>query len=338
MPVAFKNLSGDLQAAVGRGYPDLGQIHYLVDSNFRTGAQGWSRADGTGPLDLWAARNPGYVFRTGDYATDAVAMQAANDALVDFRGDTLFFTPGNYVPAAALVVDVPDARWLGTPVANPMSARSTITAGVAAAVGLTAAADRMEVAFLKLIPITTSHIFGVATTVDGLNFHDFYYDSTGIAANVGTQMLVAAGTLENSSFTDFVFRTDAAQGPLIEITGIAYAILISRFQHFHLAGTLANSLLEITAVGTTGISIGPGVGQIGGGGAVTSLFEHANMTTNTTNFTINGFRGSIGYCTAVTLTPAASLGEEADYVDCQLAADAGAAYAFATNWYVGTNA
>ena len=43
---------------------DLGQVHYMVDGNYRTLAEGWSRADGTGPLDLWAARNPGYVFYT----------------------------------------------------------------------------------------------------------------------------------------------------------------------------------------------------------------------------------------------------------------------------------
>jgi len=46
------------------GVPDIGQTLYLVDSNYRTAAQGWFRPDGTGPGDLANSRNKdqGYVF------------------------------------------------------------------------------------------------------------------------------------------------------------------------------------------------------------------------------------------------------------------------------------
>jgi len=94
---------------------DFGEVHYMVDSDYRTQAQGWSRADRTGPLDLYLARANAqfqYVFRTADYSSDAVAIQAANDALIDFRGDVLLFTPGAYSVATALTIDVRDLHQL----------------------------------------------------------------------------------------------------------------------------------------------------------------------------------------------------------------------------------
>ena len=59
---------------------DYGQVFYAVDSDYRTAAQGWSRPDRTGPLDLYEVRKAGrggvqYVRRTGDSTSDAVAYR-----------------------------------------------------------------------------------------------------------------------------------------------------------------------------------------------------------------------------------------------------------------------
>lgn len=329
MPNLLKMVSG-----MSLGLPDIGQIYYLIDSNYRTAVQGWSKSDGTGPLDLWAAKNPGYLFRTGDFTSDSVCIQAAIDAMVDFRGDTLYYTPGDYSIATALVVDVPGARWVGSPVTRATTARATITAAVAAAIGLTAAADRMEIGCLRFVPLTASHIFAIAAAANNLHFHHFFYDADGIAANTATQMVLAAGAMNNSAFTDFVFHTDDAQGPLIELDGLVEALEISHFQHFHQAGTLAVSLLDVDDAGTTGVTIGPGHGQIGGGGAVTYLFEHADMTSNATNITVKNFTGSVGYCAVATLTAAAGTAGEADYVDSWIATVGGGA---GGALYVGTS-
>src|SRR3990170_3439982 len=106
----------------GRFSPDIGQYFYMVDSNYRTAAQGWSRADGTGPLDLWQARQPHgdqrvfYTPETGNhgttYASQAAALQAANDAFIDLRGDPLSPPPKNYNIAFVVVVALPYPRWL----------------------------------------------------------------------------------------------------------------------------------------------------------------------------------------------------------------------------------
>jgi hypothetical protein len=334
MAVAFRNLTGDVQAKLSGSYPDIGQTFYLVDGNYRTSAQGWGKADRTGPLDLWSERNPGYVYRTTDYTSDSVAIQAAIDAQVDFRGDALYYTPGAYAVATALAVNVPDARWLGSPVGTAQCARASITATVAAAIAITAAADRMEVAFLRFVPLTTSHIVAIA---DGANFqhwHHFFYDANGVAADLGTQMFLIDGTWDDTVLEDFTFSTDAAQGPLIELDGSVTNLTIQRFMHLHNAGTLACSLLSMDGLGTTSVVIGPGHGQIGGGGIVTGLVNHGNMTENATNATIRQFTGSVGYATNATLIPAASAAAEVDFVDSWLATIGGGAGRAA---YIGTS-
>jgi hypothetical protein len=321
-------------------YPDFGQVHYMVDTDFRTAAQGWSRADRTGPLDLAEARKASvgggqYVFRTGDYASDSAAMQAANDALVDFRGDTLFFTPGNYTPATALVIDVPDARWLGRPVSRATRAGTTLTAGVAAAFGVTAAADRFELGYLRLVPLTASHMFEMASGANNQDFHDFFWDVAGIASSAATQLVLAVGAMDGSSFRDFVFHTNSATGPLIETDGTVIGLNIENFYHLHYGGTTVISLLDIDGVGGTGFTVGPGHGQIGGtDGLVTNLIAAVDLTHAGTNGTLRNFTGSVGYSTnAVVIEAATGVAAEFDIVNSWIATIAGGAGRAA---YIGT--
>lgn len=310
------------------GFRDFGEVIYMVDSDYRTGAQGWSRADRTGPLDLIADRPNSqfaYTFRTADYARDQLAVQAAIDAAIDFRGDAILFTPGNYsLGTAALSVDVPDLRLLGPRCSSPLNARATLTDALGTH-DITGAADRLEVGYLRFVPLTAQAFWQVATGANGQHWHHFLYDSLGIAASTGTQLLLVDGSWNLTAVEDFYFYTDAAQGPLIELDGTVLGLDITRFLHWHNAGTLANALLAVDGVGATGIRIGPGHGQIGGAGAVTSLFEHADMTSNATNITVTSFTGSVAYCTAATLTPAASAAAEADYVSSWIATIGGGA-------------
>ena len=316
------NLKGVITAS--QPYPDTGEIFYLVDTNYRTGAQSWSTADHTGPLDLDGERNPGRVFYTagtgksGNYATDTLAIQAAIDAMVDFRGDALFWTPGAYAPLAAVTVDVNDARWLGRPVRHAGAASATITAGVAAQFTMTTAADRMEIAHLRFVPLTASHIFLIDTGVSQQHWHHFCYDATGIAADGATQMFLVAGTWDNTMLEDFMFITDAAQGPLIELDGTVTGLTIRNFLHQHNAGTITLSLLDVDGAGATGIRIGPGVGQIGADGVVTDLVDLADLT-NTNGVTIQEFTGSTGYATAGSLVTVAGTTAEANLVNCYIA-------------------
>jgi len=200
---------------------DPGQVHYLVDSDYRTLAQGWSRADGTGPLDLWGARNPGYVFyapgRTAQPsgATDAAALQAAVNAMVDFRGDTLFFTPGALSLAAVVAFDVANARYLGPKVGQPRSTRVTLTDAVG---DHTIAANDVEFGYLTFVPLTAQNWFAVTTTTDRAWFHDFYYNADGITASTSTEFINSTGANEDWMIERFAVLVDGAQGDFLTLT------------------------------------------------------------------------------------------------------------------------
>jgi len=298
--------------------PDFGQIHYMVDSDYRTAAQGWSRADRTGPLDLYEARKSSagsgqYVYRTADYSSDSVAIQAANDALVDFRGDLLFFTPGAYSVATALTVDVPDARWLGPKVSHPTLARARITAAVAAAIAPSAAADRMEIGYLQLVPLTAGTMFN-AGALSGLHVHDVFLNSDGIAASTATIYFVLATTAEFASFDRLYIWNDAAQGPIIQTAGIMKGLSVRDFEIFAEAGTWA-TVFDLAGVGATSFNIGPGTISGTGAAATTTLVTIANKTVDDSNGFVHGIRSSThgpGAGAMFTLTTDVATGDIAD--------------------------
>ena len=286
---------------------EIGHTHYMIDSNFRTVAQGWSRADGTGPLDLWAAKNPGYVFYTPGQVdgsvqsggTDAAAIQAAIDAMVDFRGDALFFTPGTYTPATALVINVPDARWLGPAVSNPVCARASLVAGVAAAFAPTTAADRMEVGYLRFVPLTGATMWDSAAVV-GLHVHDTFYDTDGIAVDILTVGFVLATTSEHCVFERSRVWVDAAQGPWIRSAGIIKGLNVNGFQLYIEAGTWA-SAINLAGVGAAAVDIGPGNISGTGAAALTNLVLVADKTVDDSNGFVHGIRSSTHGPTAAAL-------------------------------------
>ena len=202
MPVGFQNLSASVKNLINGNYPDIGQIHYLVDSNFRTYAQGWSRADGTGPINLYDEQNPGYVFYAPGaqpsgvtYSTDRNAVQGAIDAMVDFRGDTLFFTPGALsIATTALAFNVPNARYLGPPVRNPRRTAVTITDAIG---DNTVSVDNNEFAFIRFVPLTAQNWFQLANGADGGYIHDCFYDADGITASTSTEFIATAATTDD---------------------------------------------------------------------------------------------------------------------------------------------
>lgn len=323
MPLGYSSLDNYVRGAIDGGYPNFGQIHWIVDSDYRTQAQGWSRADRTGPLDLLEARRAGsgqqYVFRTGDYGSDSLCIQAAIDAMVDFRGDALYFTPGSYSLATALTVDVPSARWLAAPVRHPLRGTTTITAAIDAAIGLTGAADDMEIAFLRFVPLTAAEIINAATGCDGGYIHDCGYDTTGIAASTATIFLELAGTHLSWWLDRVHFITDAAQGPLVAMSstsGLSLDLSISNFRHWHTLGTIAASVLNVVSTGAKGIIIGPGEGVAHGvTSAVTAMVVLGDNASVLNVITVRGFYGSVGYATVSTLLTASGTTLEASMLN-----------------------
>lgn len=312
MPIKRRNLSGELQSVLP---PDTGQTFYLVDSDYRTDVQGWSQADNTGPLDLYKERNPGRVFRTGDYSSDAVCIQAAIDAMVDFRGDTLYFTPGAYSVATALAINVPDARWLGPAVSHPCTARVSLTAAIAAAFAPTAAADRMEIANFEMIPLTAATMWNFGA-IRGLHMHHNFYNADGIAANTATIFVVLATTAEFCQFTDSYVWVDGAQGNWIESSGIIKGLTIKDFELYVEAGSWA-SAINMDGVGASDCNIGPGY-VTGGGTALTALVTIADKTKDTTHGMVHDIVCSTVGPAATALITTTGADAELDMGNCWL--------------------
>jgi len=312
---------------------DFGETFYLVDGDYRTPAQGWSTSDATGPLDLYMQANPGYVFYTPGgatgpstpYSTDSAAIQAAIDAQVDFRGDVLYFTPGAYLPTTALVLNVPDSRWMGSRRRRGQSA--TITATLTNQFGPTGAADSMEFAHLRFVPLTAGILFGRATAgCDNWWMHDFTYDARGITASTGTIFMKDTGACLNTTIEDFTYLSNTAIGPLVQIAAASITGRVQRFWHCHTANTLVTSLYETISggAGASGWTIGPGHVQIGAGGVITQWGAQIDMTAAGTNATMLDITASVAGATAALGWEAATgVAGEGDLVRCTVALIAG---------------
>lgn len=313
MAVQERNLSGQLRGKLSGSVPDIGQTIYVVDSNYRTAEQGWSRADRTGPLDLYEEYGAGRVFRTGDYSTDAACIQAAIDEMVDFRGDTLYFTPGSYSVGTALAINVPDARWTGPRVSHPSLSRASLTATVDLAFAPTTASDRFDLGNLQLVPLTAGTMWDCAALA-GFHGHDLFLNWDGIAASTSTVGFVFASTAEFVNFNNIYAWVDGAQGPLIRAAGIIKGLTVSNLQIFLEAGTWATAL-DLAGVGIAHFDVGP-VTISGGGTALTSLLTLADKTTDSSSGFVHNVRssskGPASTALAVPTTDTATV----DLVDC----------------------
>ena len=332
----------------GRFSPEIGQYFYWVDSNFRTAAQGWSRADGTGPLDLWQAREPGgdtrvyYTPETGNqgttYASQVASFNAARDAMIDFRGDTLFVTPGAYTIAAASTWDVPYATIRG-PITkapyygcSPKVRQASITCGVATTgtLLLGADADGLEVAHLRFIPTSAAPCFTVNAVAQNMHFHDFMWDCVGITADAGTEFMDVITTndgIEYGLFEHFTWLVDSAVGPVFNIDVAQHFVTISHFLNINAetTGTYVTSLMDFSADGVDGIVITDGLGMVSNAGtsAVTQLTNGAAQT-GTDVILIAKFYGGVNYSSGATALIAGTA-SDANLLNCYLGSVEGGA-------------
>ena len=196
---------------------EVGETFWLVDSNYRTQAQGWFRSDRTGPGDLYVERhrqNAGgatyqYVFNTTEYASDAAAAQALIDAMVDYRGDKALLTPGAYSIGTALTMNVPNMRWMGPRRTHPKAGVVTVTATVDAA--YTISEDDIEVAHHTLVPLTATNTLDLSSGADRSHLHHLYWNAAGVTGSTSTEFCNGTTNVD-WLVEDCVFYADAAQG------------------------------------------------------------------------------------------------------------------------------
>lgn len=240
MAVGWKNLDGNVKAALAGAYPDIGVVHYVVDSDFRTQVQGWTRPDWTGALDLYIQRaqdtteqyvhyTPGTGQPAGTvHANDGAAIQAAIDATIGFRGDTVLLTPGSYtIATTALTLNKANMRLLGVRARNPRAAQVTLTDAIGTNV---ISADDVEIGFMRQIPLTATSLWSVSNGADRGYMHNLMYDAQGVAASTATEFLTAAAATADWDVDNCYFIVDALQGDCFTwATAVRWRIMNSEF-------------------------------------------------------------------------------------------------------------
>ena len=308
-------------------YPDFGQVHYVVDTAFRTQAQGWTRADRTGPLDLLEARRAPsgvqYVFRSGDYANSAACLQAANDAMVPYRGDVLFFTPCSLTVTAPVNVTCQDARWLSRPVVRPGS-HASIICGTNLAISLPIGANNIEIAYLRLVPNVTSPCVNIVDAAYGY-MHNVFSDMQASATIALTSRLfqitgTSSGLANDWLFDNIYHLTSGPQGPMGVVTGttaVANGLILKDITHRHGVSTLAIGLLDIGCTLSHGILVQGGAGYVTGvTSIVTTVVNVTNMTNNLGCVHAVNWRSAIGYALVSTFFTLAGATAEASLANC----------------------
>jgi len=202
-----------------------GQSFYVVDSDFQTI---WGQTDGTGLPDFYSTMAPGRVFRTGDYRDDDDAIQAAIDAAIGGRGDTVWITPGDYRVVDSIAVNKRGIRILGQPVQNPSRALVTLdgdtTAGLTDEIFNITAAD-VEIGFLRIIPDSGFIAFDFSAAANRLYCHHLFFDMETPAISAQTRGLVAIGAAANCLFEKIWWKSDGAQGSGLVTAGLLDSVI-----------------------------------------------------------------------------------------------------------------
>ena len=189
------------------------------------------------------------MFRTGDYGTDTLAMQAGVDAAVDFRGDVLFLTPGSYNPLTAVLINADGLRVLGPPIRNVARTRTTVTSvgGVTNTFDIPTGVDNIEIGFLRFVPVTAGNSIRISNS-DDFYAHHLFWDTTGVATSVSTKGLVfQTATNLHPQISDSYFFVDVAQGEAIDATQTSN-LFLERSRFISDASTWARAILT---AGTT---------------------------------------------------------------------------------------
>lgn len=259
MAVGWKNLDGNVKAALAGAYPDVGVVHYVVDSDFRTQVQGWTRPDWTGPLDLYIQRAQDtteqyvhYAPGTGQpagtvHANDGAAIQAAIDATIAFRGDTVCLTPGSYtIATTALALNKANMRLLGVRARNPRAAQVTLTDAIGTNV---ISASDIEIGFMRQIPLTATSLWSVSNGANRGYVHNVMYDAQGVAASTSTEWFNASATASDWDIDNCYGIVDALQGDFFTwATATRWHVMNSEF-HTEVASFATAFTMATNSVG-----------------------------------------------------------------------------------------
>lgn len=192
----------------------LGRIFFVAPAaSYSIGGQSYSASDNNDGLV------PERALRT---VSQAMTNCAAN------RGDIICLLPGDHTATASIAASKAGVRITGMPglTGRQNGSDTSLTISATDQIINVTAAD-VEIAHLRLIPITTQAAIDYSAAAHRLHVHDCYFDMETPAANAGTIGLDALGAAQGILVQNCQFVSDGAQGPGIDITATINAVVDS---------------------------------------------------------------------------------------------------------------
>lgn len=180
----------------------------------------------------------------------AITNAAAN------QGDVIVLLPGAHSWSASVALSKAGLTITGLPAGrgNFLRPRTSITTTASDEIINVTAAD-IEIAHLRIIPVTTKAGIDFTTAAHRLYVHDCSLDLATAAANTGTQGIAASSAAQAPQhllFEDIYVECDGAQGPAIEV-GDALDYVVRRVYVAQSAGTWAAALSGAGATNQRGV-------------------------------------------------------------------------------------
>ena len=152
------------------------------------------------------------------------ANRAANLVSADV-GDVVVLLPGTHTlqdtsdTAESLAMDVAGVTWMGLPSGKGNFVRpKTVIAAVTGDQNINVTAANVEIAHLRLIPVTADSAIDASAAADNLYIHDCSFDMATPAANTGTIGIDFIGAASYANIDNCYFECDGAQGAAIVAT------------------------------------------------------------------------------------------------------------------------
>lgn len=137
-------------------------------------------------------------------------------------GDTILLMPGAHTISASLALNKANLSIIGLPY-YPGAPNQFVRPSASLTISATdqianVTAANVEIANVRLIPITTQAAIDFSAAGDNLWVHDCSFDMATPAVNTGTIGIDAIGAASNVLIERCYFECDGAQGPAIDMT------------------------------------------------------------------------------------------------------------------------
>ena len=212
-------------------------------------------------------------------------------------GDVIVLLPGSHSWSASVAVDVAGITITGLPSGkgHPGYKRTSITTTATADQVMNVTAANVEIAHLRIIPITAATAIDYTADADNLYIHDCSFDMYTPAVSTSTKGVAPTTALINADhlrIENCYFETDGAQGFMIDV-GSCSGYVIEGNTFINTAGVLATACEDTGLTAGVGVWIGNRMLTVGTAAITKGINGGNKVNTESTGFMGNFFGGQV---------------------------------------------